>query len=273
LHIFGEVAIVHDGAYSNIRGKLRDKGLICMFVGYSKNHAGEVCQFLNLTTKKIINSRTAIFLHKTYGDYYKLAKELISNVANETDSEMTIEDIQNLHFDQEPFQNLVQAIPDDLSTLDDSSLSEDSDDPDYLIDHSAISAKGLRELQNLQTFFNLNILQYINYVATLATPTSTALQATVYDGSPYPNNFMEERTSNDWPNWKGAMDTEVYNMHEKQVWTIIPQYSVPTNRKIIGNRWVYVQKDDGRFRARTVAKGFTQIPGNDFQEMLEIINP
>jgi hypothetical protein len=29
---------------------------------------------------------------------------------------------------------------------------------------------------------------------------------------------------------------------------------------------VYVQKDDGRFRARTVAKGFTQIPGKDFQE-------
>jgi Reverse transcriptase (RNA-dependent DNA polymerase) len=56
------------------------------------------------------------------------------------------------------------------------------------------------------------------------------------------------------------MCTEFKNMHNKQVWTIIPRSS----RKIIGNRWVYVQKDDGRFRARTVAKGFTQIAGKYF---------
>jgi Reverse transcriptase (RNA-dependent DNA polymerase) len=29
---------------------------------------------------------------------------------------------------------------------------------------------------------------------------------------------------------------------------------------------VYAQKDDGRYRARTVAKGFSQVPGKDFQE-------
>jgi hypothetical protein len=43
LHTFGEIAIVHDG--TNIQGKLHDKGLICMFVRYPPNHAGEVCQF------------------------------------------------------------------------------------------------------------------------------------------------------------------------------------------------------------------------------------
>jgi hypothetical protein len=42
--------------------------------------------------------------------------------------------------------------------------------------------------------------------------------------------------------------------------------SIPRSRKIVGNRWVFAQKDDGRSRARTVAKGFTQIPGRDFQE-------
>jgi Reverse transcriptase (RNA-dependent DNA polymerase) len=62
------------------------------------------------------------------------------------------------------------------------------------------------------------------------------------------------------------MCTEFNNMHSKQVWTIIPRSSIPSSRKIIGNRWVYVQKDDDRFRARTVAKGFTQIPGKGFQE-------
>jgi Reverse transcriptase (RNA-dependent DNA polymerase) len=55
-------------------------------------------------------------------------------------------------------------------------------------------------------------------------------------------------------------------MHSKGVWTVIPKSEIPLNRKVIGNRWVFVQKDDGRFRARTVAKGFSQIPGKDFQE-------
>jgi hypothetical protein len=55
-------------------------------------------------------------------------------------------------------------------------------------------------------------------------------------------------------------------MHDNQVWTIIHKQSVPSNRKILGNRWVFAQKDDGRFRARNVAQGFTQIPGKDFQE-------
>jgi hypothetical protein len=84
-----------------------------MFVGYPPNHAGEVCQFLNLQTKRIINSRTAMILHKTYGEYYKMAQNLISNVPNIEEEGITIEDIK----DTEHFQNLVQDIPDDLSTI------------------------------------------------------------------------------------------------------------------------------------------------------------
>jgi Reverse transcriptase (RNA-dependent DNA polymerase) len=62
------------------------------------------------------------------------------------------------------------------------------------------------------------------------------------------------------------MCAEFKNMHSKQVWTIIPRSSIPSSRKIIGNRWVYVQRYDRRFRPRTVAKGFAQIPGKDFLE-------
>ena len=62
------------------------------------------------------------------------------------------------------------------------------------------------------------------------------------------------------------MSLEFKNMEEKKVWKIIEKTDLPTGRKLIGNRWVYVLKDDGRFRARTVAKGFSQIPGKAFQE-------
>jgi Reverse transcriptase (RNA-dependent DNA polymerase) len=59
---------------------------------------------------------------------------------------------------------------------------------------------------------------------------------------------------------------EFKNMEEKGVWQIKTKASIPPNCKLIGVRWVLTRKDDGRYRARCVAKGFSQIPGNDFQE-------
>jgi transposase InsO family protein len=263
LHTFGEIAVVHDG--TKIKSKLADKGLLAMFVGYPDNHAGEVCLFLNLTTKRLIQSRSAIFLHKTYSDWYKLKQELISHVPAPTIEDDTNENVPleqdvlqiQQDYDDEPFHNLVDDLPDD-------------DEYDYT--ESTISNKGIRELMSLQTYYNPDPLQYVDtiqHAAVLATfnnPPEVALNATIYDGNPDPKTYYEATTSLDWPNWWGAICTEFDNMHSKQVWTIIPRSSIPANRKIIGNRWVFAQKDDGRFRARTVAKGFTQIPGKDFQE-------
>jgi Reverse transcriptase (RNA-dependent DNA polymerase) len=58
------------------------------------------------------------------------------------------------------------------------------------------------------------------------------------------------------------MITEFLNCEEKKAWVIVPKSKLPKGRKIIGNRRV----DDGTYRSRTVAKGFSQIPGKDFQE-------
>jgi hypothetical protein len=261
LHKFGEIAVVHDGARSKIRAKLQDRGFHAMFIGYPPNHSGEVCQFLNLSTQKVINSRSSIFLHKMFGDYYQMAKEAISHVNNTEEPEsLTIEET----YTEEPFQQMVQHIPPALID------NEDEDDEEMV---QQVTARGARELRNLQTFYNPDPLQYVQqHAAVMATFRSTyahheiALQATIYDGSPDPKSYSEAKASADWPNWKGTMDTEFDNMHEKQVWTITKRSTMDKGRKIIGNRWVYVLKDDGRYRARTVAKGFTQIPGKDFQE-------
>jgi hypothetical protein len=43
-------------------------------------------------------------------------------------------------------------------------------------------------------------------------------------------------------------------MEEKGVWQIKTKALIPPNRKLIGVRWVLARKDDGRYRARCVAK-------------------
>jgi hypothetical protein len=279
LHHFGELAIVHNGADARMHAKLQDRGFAAIFVGYPDNHAGEVCQFLNLKTKKLILSRTAIFLHKTYAEYYKLAQDMISNVkTNDTDIRLEIDksttpnaepniDIDQLDaLDDEPFEHLVDDLPYDVNHP----LLQSDEESEIMPN---ISNRGFKELMNLQTSYNPNPLQHLDeneqhaaILATFQNPPDIALQATIYDGSPDPKTYAEAMSSSDRPNWWAAMCTEFTNMHSKEVWTIIPKSLIPINRKVIGNRWVFVQKDDGRFRARTVAKGFSQIPGKDFQE-------
>jgi Reverse transcriptase (RNA-dependent DNA polymerase) len=61
------------------------------------------------------------------------------------------------------------------------------------------------------------------------------------------------------------MCTELNNLESKGVLEILPKSSVPIGDKIIGSRWVLNHKMDGKYRARCVAKGFSQIPGKDFQ--------
>jgi hypothetical protein len=93
----------------------------------------------------------------------------------------------------------------------------------------------------------------------------SALIATIYDGSPEPKTYREAQCE-DLPNWWGAMCIEFNNMEQKRVWEIIPKTLVPAGRKIIRAHWVLARKDDGRYRTRCVAKGFSQIPGKYFQE-------
>jgi hypothetical protein len=62
------------------------------------------------------------------------------------------------------------------------------------------------------------------------------------------------------------MCVDFSNMEHKQVWEVTPNTSVPTQWKVIGSLRILARKDDGDYRARCIAKAFSQIPGKHFQE-------
>lgn len=67
--------------------------------------------------------------------------------------------------------------------------------------------------------------------------------------------------------WNAAIHEELGALKAKSVYEVVK--SVPAGRKAVGSKWVFHIKrnSDGhmvRFKVRLVAKGFTQIPGQDF---------
>ena len=105
-----------------------------------------------------------------------------------------------------------------------------------------------REIYNLTTAYNpdprVHMEDLVHYAFTTITPAMDIYPSTYYDA-------MKHKDNSEW--WK-AMKLEFTNAESKGVWKIIKKSDLPKGRKLVGNRWVYTQKDDGRFRARTVAK-------------------
>ena len=275
LRTFGEMAIVHDGTLDKIKGKLTNRGMPCIFIGYPEDHAPNVYQFLKLDTESMILSRNVIWLNKSYGEYNNLEVK-ITHITQQEDSsdEKEYEIIeQDEEYEVITTQESETAVEEqeeegnDYVEVNDSSDSDDEPQPRTMI-------KGVnRVLRNLETYYNPDPYRFLEeegqqgetaMITNLFNPEHLLL-ANIHDGSPEPKTYYEAKQSKDWFKWWEAMKTEFKNMEEKEVWDICERKKLPTGRQVIGNRWVYALKDDGRYRARTVAKGFSQIPGKDFQ--------
>ena len=59
------------------------------------------------------------------------------------------------------------------------------------------------------------------------------------------------------------MTDEMISIEEREVWEVV---DCPPDRKPVRCRWVFDTKSDGRKCARLVAKGFSKMPGVDYDE-------
>jgi len=63
--------------------------------------------------------------------------------------------------------------------------------------------------------------------------------------------------------WHDTCQYEMDTLAKNGTWTLV---DLPAGRKAVKSKWVFKRKTDGRYRARLVAKGFTQIQGIDYDE-------
>jgi len=78
-----------------------------------------------------------------------------------------------------------------------------------------------------------------------------------------PVSLQEALAGENKREWKAAWESEVESLQKNGTWVV---EKPPLERNIVGCRWLFMRKGDGRFKVRLVAKGFSQKPGIDFTE-------
>jgi len=98
----------------------------------------------------------------------------------------------------------------------------------------------------------------------------TALVSAVYSSSPdEPTKFKEGWHHPDAEvrgKWREAIRKEFRDMTNRGVRRKTKRISIPTRRRIVGCKWVFKVKRNGVYRARSVALGYSQIPGVDLTD-------
>ena len=89
------------------------------------------------------------------------------------------------------------------------------------------------------------------------------------DGVKIPENFDEawdHPVLAERKEWRKSTAKEIQDMVDRNVWKVIKTQEVPKNCCLVGVKWVFTKKKDGRFRPRIVAKGFMEISGVNYSE-------
>ena len=82
-----------------------------------------------------------------------------------------------------------------------------------------------------------------------------------------PQTYNEAINSPHATDWKRAMEEELESLKENDTFEITMQ---PEGKNLVGGKWVYTVKENSEgsetFKARYVAKGYSQVEGTDYQE-------
>lgn len=86
-----------------------------------------------------------------------------------------------------------------------------------------------------------------------------------------PDSYKEATSSAEAQKWEQGMPSEYDSLVEHETWVLEPR---PLGQNVVSNRWVFVTKDEvneqgedyKRYKARLVARGFSQVEGVDYNE-------
>lgn len=239
LRVFGCEAFAHVDKVK--RNKLEPKSKRCIFLGYESSGY----RLYDLTKKEVFRSRDVVFNESVFpGVTSSRPVEIFFPVSDdeaeiEAEKPQLPEETREIHVEAEE-----PAAPEVWFEADDEipqSTTESSEAP--------------REPQNDGPAFNLR---------TRLPKTMSALEVELSE----PTTVKQALQSSDSKLWRQAMQDEIDSFNKHEAWELVDR---PADKNIVKNRWLFKIKRDANgkvacYRARLVAKGFTQKFGIDYME-------
>ena len=236
LRVFGCSAYAHVPKVE--RRKLDSKSRKCVLLGYGTNQKGY--RLYDLERMKVIHSRDVVFNEvsmpglQTEEEPYDKYVEL--EIKEEHDVETPATPIPSYNVSEEEEEVSV----------------DEQRDTEFTAPNPTSSESGLqRSTRNRQ-----ELDRYIHNLTLLSTEQQD------------PSSVYEAKSSPDKDKWMKAMEKELESLQSNEVWRLVEP---PSDRKIIGSKWVFKRKVDAngvveRYKARLVAQGCTQRYGPDYEE-------
>ena len=230
-----------------------------MFVGYAEDHTKDVYRFLNIHTKRIILSRDVRWLniiwkrHKDKSIYAKRQAELfLDEEESSIEGELYFEDLNDKSNEDGGNTDIQKKLGIDINMI---GAREE------MLGKTRSETKELSSPTNeSMERADLTMEDWIQETCFISAVTSGPSEPKTFEEA-WHRPVKEERE-----NWQKAIRKEIRSMINRGVWRKVDKKNIPSNRRLIGNKWVFKIKRDGTYKARLVVLGYSQIPGVDYTD-------
>ena len=232
---------------TKLRSKLEDKGSVGVLIGYDEFNT-QSYKVLDLATQTIVRSSDLIF----FEDQFPL------KIKESELNPMTIESLVTPNSHHEESESETESNNGNLENDGEETKTEELQFQDSSNRGESPTVGGvLRSTRSRIPTNRYGIDEYVQQFAGLTTEEDI------------PQSYEEAIKSKESTHWQKAMKEEYESLIANNTWVLT---NLPEGKPAIKSRWVYTKKynSDGsleRYKARFVAKGFSQIKGINYEEV------
>lgn len=240
LRVFGCSVFVH--VPSQLRKKLDSKSWRGIFLGYSPNGY----RVWDPVKRRIVTARDVVFVETEIG-----REEQPKPVAGDQLIEISSSPVPENEEEEADGGDDAESSEEEYESLSEESSGESSESGDETADGRPQRDRARpawhRDFEFEYAGFALNAMSYVDNI---------------------PGSIAELKRRDDWDNWRSAIEEEMDSLRRNNTWTLT---ELPAGRKAVSCKWVFrIKRGDGdvpdRYKARLVARGFSQRQGFDYTE-------
>ncbi|GJX83329.1 retrotransposon protein, putative, ty1-copia subclass [Tanacetum coccineum] len=246
LRIFGCVAYPHDK-----QGKLEPRAVKCVLLGYPEGVKGYRLYRLDDESPKIVTSRNVVFNESVmYKDTLKDSGAGADKSVEELQVEVELQRLNN----HTPEEDQTDQEDGDDEDAGDQETDQTPDLTDYQL---ARDREPRTRTKPLRFRDESNMAAY-------------AFVAAEEEDTHEPLTYQEAVACEDSSKWKAAMKEEMDSLRKNKTWELVDH---PAGQKLVSCKWLFKIKEgiegvqNPRYKARLVARGFTQRACIDYNEV------